>query len=869
EIAAIFNAGSAGKCNASLQISPTTANVAAGGTINFTASGGTAPYTFTLFTNNSGGSINPTTGVYSAGTIGGTTDTIRLTDASGATADAIVTVTVFGAPTRLAFIAQPTNTNSNAAITPAVQVAIRDANGNTVTTATNAITIAISNNPSSGTLSGTLTQNAVNGIAAFNNLSINNAGDGYTLTAASGSLMGATSNPFNIINPFCTPQPPNGISWYKAENNGSDSLGTNNGTMQNGADFAPGIIGNGFRFDADNEQLLVPASPSLNVGAGGSLTLEAWVNPTSPNPGSGYGPIFEWGNGSGVQLGRFNNGQLFANVVDTGPNSHFIFTPDNTLTINQFQHVALTYTNATGIGTIYVNGVVVATQNLGGFTPRTNSEMRMGARGGSFNGIIDEAAIYNRALSQTEIQAIFNAGSAGKCDAPLRISPITATVATGGTINFTASGGTAPRTFSILTNNSGGSINPTTGVYTAGATFGVDIVRVTDANNQTADAAVTVTAACIPNQKTWDGGGATNNWSEAANWTCDLVPTSTDTIIFDGTSTKNATVDTNFSVKSLNINAGYTGTITQADATTLAFGAANSSLTNSSQAGGTFVCGSGGAISFNTVIFTQTGGQFNCQNGTIGNSPFFDLRINGGIFNAASGTMTFGGASLLTLGAGGTFNHNNGTIAATGTFFTYQIISSAATLDFNNFTLDLDGNSASGVVAGTDANDKLRVSGTLNLVRGGMGIGTIEARGAVNVSSTFTDGGGGGGQFVFGGGNNQTYTNNNSSASTQNPITVDKTAGTVSVAANLITSSAIGLTITNGTLFLNNNSFLQGRINVGTNGRLVGESSATIRLTGNVVNDGTIDLQGGGANCPQTDSILIRSSSGVQRSWTG
>ena len=35
-----------------------------------------------------------------------------------------------------------------------------------------------------------------------------------------------------------------------------------------------------------------------------------------------------------------------------------------------------------------------------------------------FNGLLDEPSIYNRALSQTEIQAIYHAGSAGKCTAP-------------------------------------------------------------------------------------------------------------------------------------------------------------------------------------------------------------------------------------------------------------------------------------------------------------------------------------------------------------------------------------------------------------------------------------------------------------------
>ena len=85
---------------------------------------------------------------------------------------------------------QPTNVVGGAVITPAVAVTIEDAGGNPVTTATNAVTMAIGTNPSSGTLTGTLTVNAVAGVATFSNLSINAAGSGYTLAASATGLTG-------------------------------------------------------------------------------------------------------------------------------------------------------------------------------------------------------------------------------------------------------------------------------------------------------------------------------------------------------------------------------------------------------------------------------------------------------------------------------------------------------------------------------------------------------------------------------------------------------------------------------------------------------------------------------------------------------
>ena len=74
-----------------------------------------------------------------------------------------------------------------------MQVSVEDANGNVVTSDNSSVTVAIGTNPGGGTLGGTLTVAAVNGVATFSNLSINKAGTGYTLTATDGSLSGATS----------------------------------------------------------------------------------------------------------------------------------------------------------------------------------------------------------------------------------------------------------------------------------------------------------------------------------------------------------------------------------------------------------------------------------------------------------------------------------------------------------------------------------------------------------------------------------------------------------------------------------------------------------------------------------------------------
>jgi invasin-like protein/Big-like domain-containing protein/calcineurin-like phosphoesterase family protein len=103
-----------------------------------------------------------------------------------------------GSATKLGFFVQPAATTGGTAIAPAVQVEIQDVGGNRVAGATNSVTLAIGTNPNSGTLSGTKTVAAVNGVATFPGVSIDSAGTGYTLAASASGLTGATSNAFNI-----------------------------------------------------------------------------------------------------------------------------------------------------------------------------------------------------------------------------------------------------------------------------------------------------------------------------------------------------------------------------------------------------------------------------------------------------------------------------------------------------------------------------------------------------------------------------------------------------------------------------------------------------------------------------------------------
>lgn len=166
-------------------VTVTAAIASGGGTLGGTSTATSDASGAATFTNLSiGGTAgNRTLSFSSAPLTSATSNTINLTA---------------GAAAAVTFSAQPSNVVASAAITPAVQLSIVDSFGNVVTSATGNVTVAIGTNPSGGTLGGTTTVAASAGVATFSNLSINLVGSGYTLTASSGSLTGATSGSFNV-----------------------------------------------------------------------------------------------------------------------------------------------------------------------------------------------------------------------------------------------------------------------------------------------------------------------------------------------------------------------------------------------------------------------------------------------------------------------------------------------------------------------------------------------------------------------------------------------------------------------------------------------------------------------------------------------
>jgi Subtilase family len=100
-----------------------------------------------------------------------------------------------GTAAQLAFVQQPTNVTAGTPFSPAVTVDVDDSDGNVITSDNSSVTLSVASGL--GMTSGIIVVTAVNGVATFNDLWLDTAGND-TLRAIDGALTSTTSNSFTV-----------------------------------------------------------------------------------------------------------------------------------------------------------------------------------------------------------------------------------------------------------------------------------------------------------------------------------------------------------------------------------------------------------------------------------------------------------------------------------------------------------------------------------------------------------------------------------------------------------------------------------------------------------------------------------------------
>jgi hypothetical protein len=222
-----------------------------------------------------------------------------------------------------------------------------------------------------------------------------------------------------------------------------DALGVHNGTLSGGVSFQPSEVGQGFSFNGVDASVDLGNWFNLQV-----FSVALWVK-ANPSQNTSAAIIDNLHSNFRSWTVQYNN---------TGLQFYWYCSDIGTIPFNLSPGVwqFLVVTVDTNFARVYLDGQLQGSlTNSHGITYDGTQFLRLGHWGSGtryFNGQLDEADVYSRALSAAEISAIFSAGGSGKCFSPLAPTIVSqpnnqaVTVGSNATFNVTASG-TAPLSY--------------------------------------------------------------------------------------------------------------------------------------------------------------------------------------------------------------------------------------------------------------------------------------------------------------------------------------------------------------------------------------------------------------------------------------
>lgn len=450
-----------------LLIAPATFTMAVNNTRTFVASGGQAPYTFSVQTG--GGSVDPSTGLYTAPATSGTA-VVRVTDNLGSTADANITI------------------NPALAISPAtITVGLNGSQTFSATGGAPPMTYSIvSGGGSIGSSSGAYTAPATNdSVVVRVTDSLGNTSDA-TVTVEDPLVISPATYTLAVNNTHTFSASGGEAPYTFSLQSGTGTVNSTSGLYTAPATAGSAVVrvtdNNGQTADATitvNPALAIsPASVTIGLSATQTFTATGGVSPYTFAVQVGVGTI---NSTSGLYTAPATPGTATVRVTDAlGNTSDASVTVANNLVISPTTWVLAVNNTRTFSAT-------------GGQTPYTYSMVSGGGSINSSTGVYTAPAASGSAVVRVTDNLGQTADATITINPALAISPASKTLAVNTNQTFTATGGVTPYTYSVFTG--GGSINATTGVFTAPATAQAVVVRVTDARGNTSNSSVTVVDA--------------------------------------------------------------------------------------------------------------------------------------------------------------------------------------------------------------------------------------------------------------------------------------------------------------------------------------------------------------------------------------
>ena len=300
-----------------------------------------------------------------------------------------------------------------------------------------------------------------NSVLTLANTTTNHSGSYVVMVAnAAGSVTSAPPAVLTVV-PSCSPAPAGLLAWWTGDGTADDIVGSNNGTFQGGsAASEAGVARACFSFNGTTAYVQIPDAPALRPT---NLTVEAWVRfnslDSSGSASAGQQYIVFRQNTRSSYFEGFSLTKQRALGVD-----NFVFGVSSaagvgvevksltSVSTGVWYHVAGVRGN--NFIQLYVDGQLQGQATVSFPQDYGNFPLFFGSSGQAwwdrkFAGLLDEVSLYDRALTSSEIAALYSAGAAAKCkEVNILSEPGSQVVAQGGPAVFAVSAtGLAPLSY--------------------------------------------------------------------------------------------------------------------------------------------------------------------------------------------------------------------------------------------------------------------------------------------------------------------------------------------------------------------------------------------------------------------------------------
>ena len=211
------------------------------------------------------------------------------------------------------------------------------------------------------------------------------------------------------------------VGWWRGESTTTDESGYgNNGTWNSSPSYVSGKFGQSFDFNGSGKAIEIPSKHYYSA-LDGSITISLWAKVPINAPSIGEGSSDPAGNDGSYLITK--TGDDYEWGIENDMNNKICYSywsagnvhdcANFTFNDGLFHHYVIVFNDTENFVKVYIDGnLIISDLATYGFN-NTNSKILIGSRSEkssfyAFTGSIDDIAIFNRSLSQSEVSSLYD-----------------------------------------------------------------------------------------------------------------------------------------------------------------------------------------------------------------------------------------------------------------------------------------------------------------------------------------------------------------------------------------------------------------------------------------------------------------------------